>query len=316
MADEHLQRITRELLFTTFLGPSSGMDEQWILERVADHLEEHVVVPGEILFRQGDTSEHLYFMSDGRVRLRAEGHPDWVYDGRWVMGTTDMLLGRPRGRTATVETPAHLFRLRGEHWLDLMEDSFEATSGALVGSARGSVAFHGRVPPDGGFLHVGSPHETGRAPLSLETLVDRALLLYEAPLLRGAGVQPLTDLARVSTIQELAAGEALFSAGVAPGRTFLVADGEIEVSRNDPNITARFGRGSIAGGAVCLGDPDAQWSARATMSSRVLSFSNEDWFDEMEEHVDLARAAMGSLAFEREHLVDLLAAPVGEVVLY
>jgi CRP-like cAMP-binding protein len=318
MADERLKRITRELLFTSFLGPASGLEESWIIDRFAEGIEESVVTKGELLFDIGDSSDYLFFMSEGRLRLQAPGRPDWVYDGRWVVGTTDQITGRKRQRRALVEADARVFRVRGELWGELMEDSFEATSGALFGNARGVVALYARVGPSGGFKPLESPDEAPmslRAPIT-DSIVDRTLLLYETPMFQGAGVQPLTDLARQCSLVELRAGEDLFTAGIAPERTYVVVSGEVEVSRKSPDVTARFGPRTVVGGAVSLGDPGAEWSARAVGPTRLLSLWNEDWFDEMEEHVDLARAGMAWVSVERERLFDLLAAPTGEIVLH
>jgi CRP-like cAMP-binding protein len=318
MADERLKRITRELLLTAFFGPSSGLEESWIIDRFAEGIEETVVAKGEVLFEIGDSSEFLFFMSEGRLRLQAPGHPDWVYDGRWVIGTTDLVTGRRRVRRALVESDARVFRVRGELWTDLMEDSFDATAGALFGSARGNVGLYAKLSPHGGFVTHQSDAEgpySVRAPLS-DSIVDRALLLYETPMFHGAGVQPLTDLARQCSLIELRAGEDVFSAGIAPERTYVVVSGEVEAFSKTPEVSARFGPRSVVGGAVSLGDPTAAWAARAVVPTRLLCLWNEDWFDEMEEHVDLARAAMGWLSVERERLFDLLAAPTGEIVLH
>ncbi|MBL8743219.1 MAG: cyclic nucleotide-binding domain-containing protein [Myxococcales bacterium] len=318
MADERLKRITRELLFTSFLGPASGLEESWIIDRFAEGIEESVVAKGEVLFDIGDSSDSLFFMSEGRLRLQAPGRPDWVYDGRWVVGTTDQLTARKRQRRALVEQDARVFRVRGDLWTELMEDSFEATSGALFGNARAVAGLYARVGPGGGFA---APPVEDDAPMSLrvpasDSIVDRTLLLYETPMFKGAGVQPLTDLARQCSLIELRAAEDLFSAGIPPERSYVVVSGEVEVARQNPDVRARFGPRSVVGGAVCLGDPTAEWSGRATQPTRLLSLWNEDWFDEMEEHVDLARAGMAWLSLERERLFDLLAAPTGEIVLY
>lgn len=314
MADDHLHRITREILLTSFFGRASGFDEPWILDRLAESVDEQEVSAGEVLFREGETAQHLYFMNEGRVRMRATGHPDWVYEGRWVIGTTDMVAARRRARTATAEATTRLFRIPGNLWLDLMEDSFEAAVGALVGSARGTLALHTQIVPDGGFEQPRTSH-LAVGDDALSSVVDRTLMLLDVPLFRGAGVQPLTDLARHSQIHALPAGEALFGAGAPPRRTHVVVSGEVEASRRAPDLSARFGPGAVVGGAACLGDPEGQWSASATVDSLVLSFSNEDWFNEMEEHVDLVLAAMSALALERERLFDRLALPKGEIVL-
>jgi CRP-like cAMP-binding protein len=318
VADERLKRISRELLFTSFLGPASGLEESWIIDRFAEGIEESVITAGELLFDIGDSSDHLFFMSEGRLRLQAPGHPDWVYDGRWVVGTTDQITGRKRVRRATVEADARIFRVRGDLWTELMEDSFDATSTALLGNARGVAALYARLAPTGGFSPVATDDEAPislRAPMS-DSIVDRTLLLYETPLFRGAGVQPLTDLARQCSLVDLRAGQDLFSAGIAPEQTYVVVTGEVEVVREAPAVTARFGPRQVVGGAICLGDADAEWGARATAPTRLLSLRNEDWFDGMEEHVDLATASMAWLSLERERLFDLLAAPTGEIVLH
>jgi CRP-like cAMP-binding protein len=192
-----------------------------------------------------------------------------------------------------------------------MEDSFEITTNALVGSAQGTLALHVRLGGDGGFLHTGK----GNAPVPADTLVDRALLLHELPMLRGAGVQEITDIARASDVIEVREGEWLWQPGAPPGATFAVAAGTVVVEHAKPRVAARFGPGSIVGGAVSLGDAAGAWSARAATDATVVTFSNELWLDQMEEHVDLARVAMGSLAIEREHLFDLLARETGEIVL-
>ncbi len=312
MVDDPLRRISKELLFTSFVPRASGLDEPWVLDRMAELIEAIDARPGETLFRAGEDPEFLYFLTDGRVRLTQEGRPDWVYRGRWVIGTTDALTGRPRARTATVEQPGSLFRLPAFTWLDLMEDSFDATSGALTGSAAGTVALYARVGRVAGAAASATCADTCR---DLGSIVDRTLLLHQCSLFAQAGIQSLTDLARHSEVRSYGRGEELFAAGVHPGRTFVVARGEVEVHRERPDVRLSFGPGAVAGGAICLGDPQAEWSARAVSEAAVLSFSEEDLFDEMEEHTDLARSIMTAFALEREQLVDQLAGDRPEIVL-
>src|SRR6476619_5403651 len=99
-AEKGQQLITRELLFAAFAGPSTEADDPRLLERVAASVEEETVPAGHVLFREGDGSEWVHFMSEGRMRLTRPGAPDWVYIGRWVVGTTDVLVGRRHQRTA------------------------------------------------------------------------------------------------------------------------------------------------------------------------------------------------------------------------
>src|SRR5262252_8428844 len=125
-AERGRQRITRELLFAAFAGPSTETDDPRMLDRMASAVEEETVAAGHVVYRAGDEAKHVHFMSEGRMRLSREGAPDWVYQGRWVVGTTDVLVGRRRTRTAVMETSARLFRLRSERWFEVMHDRPEA----------------------------------------------------------------------------------------------------------------------------------------------------------------------------------------------
>lgn len=304
MADdrERMQRIGRELLFSSFMGSTIGGDEAWIIERIATSLEEYVASAGEVLFREGDASDYIYFMAEGRARMSRIGHSDWIYEGRWLIGTIDVLVGRARARTATIELDSRLFRYRGDLWTDLMEDSFEITANALAGSAAGTAALYTRIAPEPAFP------EPEDAPIVYDTstLVGRALLLSELPLLRGAGVQALTDLAEATMSQPVVEGESLFLPRSNPKRVYVVVRGCVEVYRDEPRATGRFGPGTIVGSALCLGN-DGSWGARAAQASEVLSFSAEEWFNQMEEHPAMARVAMAALAMEREDLMERIA---------
>jgi CRP-like cAMP-binding protein len=230
------------------------------------------------------------------------------------VGTTDVLVGRPYARTATMETEARLFRLPAAIWFEVMQDRPAVVLNALIGFARNVTGLYARLAPHGGFPPAAEG--AGRAgALDVETLVGRVRALASAPLLRGVPVQILTELAAVAGVQALEPGEVLFGAGLPPGRVFLVARGRVEATRAEPAVAAAFGPGSIVGGAVCLGDPDGAWAARALERSQVLSFSAEDLFDHLEEHQSGIRAMMAATALERERLSEELAAQSGELVL-
>jgi CRP-like cAMP-binding protein len=97
-------RITRELLFAAFVGPARDTDDPRVLDRLVASVKAQTLRPGDVLYREGDAADHVHFMTEGRVRLSRAGSADWVYEGHWVIGTTDVLAGRPRTRTAVVET--------------------------------------------------------------------------------------------------------------------------------------------------------------------------------------------------------------------
>ena len=72
--------------------------------------------------------------------------------------------------------------------------------------------------------------------------------------------------------------------------------------------------GDIVCGAASFGGA-LDWQAKAEGPTRTLSFPLEAWFELMDEHFDLVRAAMGALALRREALLDHLAAQTNGIVL-
>jgi hypothetical protein len=51
------------------------------------------------------------------------------------------------------------------------------------------------------------------------------------------------------------------------------------------------------------------------VETRTLALPLEDWFDEMEEHFDLVRSALGGLALLRDEIIEDLARGSTEFVL-
>jgi CRP-like cAMP-binding protein len=303
-------RLTRELLFAAFAGPSTQTEDPRTLERLAAAVVAETVASGHVLFREGDPSADVHFMSEGRMRLSCRGRPDWVYEGRWVVGTTDVLIGRPRSRTAVMEAEATLFRLPAKVWFDVVDGRRDVILDALVGFARGVAALYAQLAPDGGF-----PPPASVASVDVSSLASRTRLLSATPLLRGVPMQSLVELAHVAERRDLKPGETLFTAGTPPARVFVVSRGRIEASLRKPEVSAVFGPSAIVGGALCLGDTSAAWGARAVDHAQVVSFGTEELFDHVEEHKYGVRAMMAAFALERDRACEVLAERLGELVL-
>jgi CRP-like cAMP-binding protein len=307
------RRLAQEVLLTSFFGPNDGTRDQWLVDRVVEHMEEVKIATGEVLFREGEPADYLWFVTDGLVRMTAEGHPDWVYRGDWLIGTLDLLAGRKRTRTALVEAQAHAFRVPGKVWSAIFRDSYRIGPAAVIGSAQRLVTTYAQLAPTGGFAH--EIERRARFDAAKEALVDRTILLYEAPYFRLADAQALVDLAQLATTARFDPGAHLFTHGASPRDILVVIEGEVEVSRQAPQVNARFGPGQVVGAAICLGDVEAAWSATAVSPTSVLQLAITDWFDAMEEHPSLTRAAMIEMSLERERLLDLRAAESGEIIL-
>ncbi len=311
MPDQPLQRTSRELFLSTITGAASNL-ETWIIDRMTSIVDEEDVERGKRLFARGEAPEHIFFTLEGRVRLELEGRPSWILEGRSAIGVFDALLDRPHERTAVAETKLHLLKLRVEKWLELLEDSFGLARAAITNAVRTVAALEARrwaLQTDArGHVVVVAPAFDG--PLSF---VERLAIFADDPLIRGAGIQVLVELA--DSLREITfePGETIFERGHWRGESFFVLEGEAEGELANPQIRVLFGPGSFVGGIASLGEPILGWNVRARTRVRALSMRIEDWFDLMEEHFELVQSALAQFAHVRERILEDLERTDGEL---
>ncbi len=171
----------------------------------------------------------------------------------------------------------------------------EARRWAAEDAPRGAVV--ARVPPALGSL----------------AFVERLAVLADVAMLRGAGIQVLVELADMMEEVTFEPGKTIFERGNLRGEALLVLQGEAEGNRLDPPLRVVFGPGSVVGGVASLGESMLAWEARAITRVRALSMRLEDWFDLMEEHFDLVRAALSGMALQREAILGDLSTGRGEL---
>ena len=275
MRDVQHERIQRELFLAAF-GANVGTTESWVTDRLSSLLEEQPSRAGDTLFRAGDPPEFYYFLRQGQVQLVRDGSAPWTYEGRSVFGMSDALLERPRVRTALALTNIEAMKVQSEAWIELLEDSFSLARAAVLGSVRTVAELEQRLWAARRF----SPRST---PLPLPSgaqfdVIERLAVLTEAPLLRGAGVQTLSDLAAASDVAAFEPGETLIARGTAGGRVLLLLEGEVEAAREAPDVALgrRPGRYRVRDGRVRrsrlrLGSPCADTRAGTDVSRRRLA---------------------------------------------
>jgi CRP/FNR family cyclic AMP-dependent transcriptional regulator len=295
---EQVERVAREVFLAAFSGNTRGFT--WAARRIAGAMQDLSVAQGDIVYREGEPADQIYFVVSGEVKLVKPNANDRIFGGRSIIGATDLLLERPRSRTAVATAPTHLLKMRSADWLELLEDSFELTRRIVTNFASGVHALRLRPPPLGGFDEPRPSMPDARGRLNL---VERILLLREVPIFAHASIQTLTILAELADELTAATGEVLPSREGTESRLIVVASGEVAVSAADLSTDGRFGRGSLVYGAAAL-DHASRYEARANASARAIALSLEDYFDVMEEHFGLARSALMALSDERELLLD------------
>jgi len=313
LPDAQLIRTSRELFLAAIGGGAIDLDP-WIVDRLTSLFEEVDVLAGQRVYAEGEHSEFIYFTREGRMRMVRQGHPDWTYEGRRVFGVFDAMIGRPHNRTAIALTDLHLLRLRAEHWIEILEDSFDVVRIGIANSARITAGLEARrwarqAEPKG--VAIATVPGVLNSPLSF---VDRLAIVATVGMLRSAGVQVLADLVGMMEERAFEPGEAIYRRGHPSEDSFLLLAGEVLAERSDPDLKVRFGPGCVICGTAGLGEPILAWDARALLKTRVLSMRLEDWYDTMEEHFDLARSALATLALQQESVLDDLATATGDIV--
>jgi CRP-like cAMP-binding protein len=309
---EGLIRTARELFFAALTGEATDI-EPWVIDRAISVLDEEDLPAGTRIFAAGELPEFIYFMREGRVGMLRDGAAPWTFEGRWAIGMFDAVLERPHDRTAVALTNLRLMKLRAEHWLELIEESFDLARAVVTNTLRTIASLETRCwrlrPKPQSFVVATAP--TPGLPL---TFVDRLAYLMDVPMIRDAGVQVLANVAGMLDETVFEPGEHLYLRGVATGRTFLVIEGKVVGDRSDPDLSVVFGPGTVVCGVAGLGEPAIAWEARAVERTRTLSMRLEDWFDLMEEHFDLVRSTLRSFARLRENILGELAADAGDLL--
>jgi CRP-like cAMP-binding protein len=295
-------------MFFAAFGPLSDADD-WLIERITGALDERRVRAGEPIYREGETPSWVHFMQDGRIRMSREDGPTWTLEGRWVVGGYEAILEVPRATTAVAETDMDLMRIPTSSWLDIFEDSFELTRGNISISAKSLVDLDGRL--------AASPTAAREAPRvrRATSLVEKLAFMLDVRMLRGAGVQALADLAGATEEDTFEAGEVVLERGVERDKFVFVVDGQARADRAAPDLVRTYGYGQLVCGPASFGPWSAPWRAVATVPTRTLSLPIETAFDAMEEHFDLARSVMASLAAQRQLVIEQLAREVKGLVL-
>jgi CRP-like cAMP-binding protein len=294
-------RVTRELFLAAFRVNVTDL-EPWVTDRLTSILEEDTAARGETIFSAGEPPDFIYFVREGRVDI-VGGAATRSLEGPRILGLFDALLDRQRTRSAVAATDLPFMRVRTEAWMELLEDSFALARASVLGMARAVADAEER-------LWAGSAPQGPESPAAFTlpaerlTVVERMAFLLDVPLLGGAGVQAMSDLATVSDEVAVAEGETLFRSGERQDRIFALLDGQVTASREAPHVEWRGGRGDIVCGAASFADSAVAWEARATSRVRAITFRVEDWFDLMETHFEMLRATLAALATQSERLTE------------
>jgi hypothetical protein len=106
------------------------------LVRLAAIAEEASFAAGAPIYREGEASEAMYLVLDGRVELRAGGAGVHVAGAGEAFGTWALFDDEPRVTAATAAAETNVLRIGKDDFVDLLADDVEVTRGVLKAIVR------------------------------------------------------------------------------------------------------------------------------------------------------------------------------------
>jgi CRP/FNR family transcriptional regulator, cyclic AMP receptor protein len=89
--------------------------------------EEVRIKAGSTIYKEGEDSDSMYLVLDGRVRLHRGGDEIMVAQSKDIFGTWALFDDEPRVATATTLDDTSLLRISREDFLDLLSDHTNIT---------------------------------------------------------------------------------------------------------------------------------------------------------------------------------------------
>ncbi|MBX3232296.1 MAG: cyclic nucleotide-binding domain-containing protein [Labilithrix sp.] len=231
--------------------------------------------PHDVLFREGDTGRSLMIVLDGDlvVRARSSAGADEVVarlgPGE-VVGELAFIDAEPRSATvAAGDAPVTVLDFTREALAVLVRDTPRVAS-AILRNILADVAR--RLREAGNRLASGGPaSERGPVSLGRATRTFSVEELRAVPAFASYAPEDLALLAHVAAFRAFAARDVLFRAGGAGESCFLLASGEVEVTR--PGVAlpiATLGPGSLVGQLALLDRAPRSATVTATTDTIAL----------------------------------------------
>ncbi|MCZ6508224.1 MAG: cyclic nucleotide-binding domain-containing protein [Acidobacteria bacterium] len=80
---------------------------------------------GEVIYREGDPADALYFVVRGSVRVKPSNDEERLLGPGETFGATEILSGRLRSGSATVEKETLVLAIEAEDFFDLLANNIE-----------------------------------------------------------------------------------------------------------------------------------------------------------------------------------------------
>lgn len=101
------------------------------LARVAAITEEMRADKNEVIYREGEISDAMYLVIDGKIRLHRNGHDIMIAGKKDAFGTWALLDDEVRLVTAVALEESRLLKIAKDDFYDLLADNVQITQGII-----------------------------------------------------------------------------------------------------------------------------------------------------------------------------------------
>jgi CRP-like cAMP-binding protein len=270
-----------------------------LLSVVAEYARDRLFPKGSVLLREGEPVESVFFVVEGRVHMTLRGRTLGDAGPGAGVGGIGFFARDPEGLGAVAETDVVALELDADRLLEIFEDNFPVLLHILRETCRELVCAARRVP---GELAARVP--TLREPDGLRSeldLVERILLLREAPPFSRTSVSALAELAQGLAETHFEPGVELWAPGEPAGSMLLIVSGRVACTAGD--VSFDLGPGTPVGALESVADEPRFYRLVTLEPVVALQGSVEILIDVFEDNFEMA---MDYLSVMSRWLLDIL----------
>lgn len=306
MSEDTTSLVEREI-FLRKVNDTHTSSPPAALRYLAGQLKPRTYPAGTVLYTIGERLSTIIFLESGSVRLEHPTEVAWLIEAPGAVGMIDLLRAIPASRTAVAQTEVRAFELLAEEYFEVIADNFEWARRTVV-FVYGAIERLGlTLEPSEVYPAVPAEDHLGALSPPLG-LVERILALRRVPLFRALSLQVVVELAALVEEVEHPAGHILHLAGAPSDFFWVVCRGSVRQVRRGAAWPSEFRPVALVAPFAALSGSDEHAEIYCSEPATLLRLKKSDFFDVMEDHMDMTRALMAFAAGERERVQKILAA--------
>jgi CRP-like cAMP-binding protein len=255
-----------------------------LLALVAEYARERFVPAGTVLLKPGEPVSAIYFVADGRVRVRANEQEFLLASRGTGVGGLGLLGRTDEGVEAVAETDALVLALEADTVHELFEENFAIFHHILRGLSRQLVQLRIALPEVS--LAVAPPLVPVNGGERELDFVERIFFLRKLSPFAASSINSLAELARGLNQMRFDAGVTLWSEGDPSRAIFIILSGRV-ACHSSRGRGAPSGPGAPLGGLEAMGELPRWHDAITETPVVALATDVEMLLDVFEDNVSM-----------------------------